>query len=183
MKAVTALYVDPLGPYPKLVADWYDEKRDARTYAGPNPVVAHPPCGPWGPMRGLCTKQDRTLAPLAVEAVRKWGGVLEHPRYSLLFRHCSMPLPGELPDAYGGRTYEVHQVSWGHQSDKPTWLYVVGVDASFVVSGIRTGGVATHRITSGPGGSKLPSCTKKKAARSPVAFAEWLISIAERAKT
>ena len=42
------LYVDPRGPYPKLVADWWDEARDARNYAGPNPVVAHPPCQRWG---------------------------------------------------------------------------------------------------------------------------------------
>lgn len=42
---VAALYVDPRGPYPKLVAEWYDAARDARTYEGPLPVVAHPPCG------------------------------------------------------------------------------------------------------------------------------------------
>jgi hypothetical protein len=28
---VAALYVEPRGPYPGLVADWYDEARDART--------------------------------------------------------------------------------------------------------------------------------------------------------
>ena len=37
---VSVLYVDPRGPYPKLVADWWDAERDARNYAGPNPVVA-----------------------------------------------------------------------------------------------------------------------------------------------
>lgn len=29
---VVALYVDRLGPYPKLVREWYDEARDATTY-------------------------------------------------------------------------------------------------------------------------------------------------------
>ena len=39
---VAALYVEPDGPYAGLdgVEVW-DEARDARTYAGPQPVVAH----------------------------------------------------------------------------------------------------------------------------------------------
>jgi len=99
---VVALYVDPRGPYPKLVADWYDEKRDARTYDGPLPIVAHPPCGPWGRLRHLSRKDSPELAIRAVEQVRRWGGVLEHPEGSLLWNRCGMAGPGELPDAWGG---------------------------------------------------------------------------------
>ena len=45
IRTVAALYVEPDGPYSNLdgVEVW-DEARDARTYAGPHPVVAHPPC-------------------------------------------------------------------------------------------------------------------------------------------
>lgn len=94
---VAALYVMADGPYPKLVANWYDEKRDAKLYDGPFPVVAHPPCGPWSKMRHLCTKQDKTCAPRAVEQVRKFGGVLEHPAHSRLWNHCDLPLPWGFP--------------------------------------------------------------------------------------
>ncbi len=180
---MAALYVDPAGPYPSLVEHWYDEAKDARTYAGPWPVVAHPPCGPWGRLSFLCTKQDPAAGPHAVAMVQRWGGVLEHPERSRLFRHCQLPWPGELPDAFGGRTYAVRQVAWGHRCEKPTWLYVVGVPADAVVAGLRTGGVATRRITNGKRGPQLPEGPKAERHLSPPAFAAWLIELAEATHT
>lgn len=175
---VAALYVDRRGVYPGLVIDWYDEHRDARSYAGPHPVVAHPPCGPWGTMRGLSTRQDKSLGPVAVDQVRKWRGVLEHPEGSRLWRACRLPEPGELPDAWGGRSYQVNQVAWGHPCEKSTWLYVVGVPALMVVVGIREGGTATHRVTSGPGCDRLPSAHARLRAATPPLFAAWLVDLA-----
>lgn len=130
MITVAALYVDRLGPYPKIPGvDCWDEARDARLYDGPHPVVAHPPCGPWGRLRHLSRRDDPALAIRAVEQVRAFGGVLEHPFQSLLFRHRDMPHPGELPDRFGGVTVEVCQCDWGHPARKRTWLYCVGVPA------------------------------------------------------
>lgn len=182
--SVSALYINPRGPYPALVSDCWPETRDARQYAGPNPVVAHPPCGPWGRFRNLCTKQDATTGPAAVAAVRRWGGVLEHPECSRLWRACLMPFPGELPDAWGGRSYLVRQVSWGHACVKPTWLYVVGVDALDVLDGVRVGGEAAHRMGRlGP--KSKPATHVAKALRNitPPAFAAWLVSLASRARS
>jgi hypothetical protein len=128
---VAALYIDPRGPYPALLgadACW-DEARDARLYEGPWPVVAHPPCRNWGSLRHLATADDSDCGPRAVEQVRRWGGVLEHPARSTLWAHCGLPKPGELPDAYEGRTIEVCQVDWGHVARKRTWLYLVGVES------------------------------------------------------
>ena len=51
---IAALYVETDGAYFGLPdVDPWDEKRDARNYAGPWPVVAHPPCTRWS-MLGLC---------------------------------------------------------------------------------------------------------------------------------
>ncbi len=159
--------------------DPWTVERDAKRYAGPLPVIAHPPCGPWGRLRFMCTKQDATCGPRAVEQVRAFGGVLEHPADSLLFKRCRLPFPGELPDEFGGRTYAVRQVAWGHCCEKPTWLYVVGVDHRQIVSNIRTGGVPTHRVTSGPRGPQLPSASKARRIHTPPAFVDFLISIAQ----
>jgi hypothetical protein len=177
---VSVLYVDPAGPYPGLVRDWYDETRDGRTYAGPNPVVAHPPCGPWSTLRSLSHETTQDLAPHAVELVRRWGGVLEHPRASLLFQHCGMPRQGELPDAWGGITFEVCQVDWGHVARKRTWIYVVGArsipsnpprrEPTHWVSG---GGTGRGRT---PPGIKV--CSAQQRRRTPVEFAKFLIGIA-----
>ena len=49
MTTVAALYVQRDGCYFGLPdVDPWDERRDARLYAGPWPVVAHPPCARWG---------------------------------------------------------------------------------------------------------------------------------------
>lgn len=182
ISGVSVLYVDPKGPYPELVADWWDETRDAKRYAGPWPVVAHPPCGPWGRLSFLCTKQDPKCGPSAVNAVRRWGGVLEHPHGSQLWAHCGLP-KGEIPDAWGGRTYEVRQVSWGHRCEKPTLLYVVGAPHAFVLAGIRAGGVATHRVTNGSRGNlTLRRATNEENRHTPKAFAQFLLSIALAAR-
>jgi len=46
---IAALYVQTNGCYFGLPdVDPWDEKRDARLYAGPWAVVAHPPCERWG---------------------------------------------------------------------------------------------------------------------------------------
>ncbi len=182
---VAALFVDPRGPYPSLVAEWFDAARDARTYGGLLPVVAHPPCGPWSSLRGLSRETTKDLAPTAVEMVRRWGGVLEHPAGSLLWPHCGMPKPGELPDAWGGLTFLVHQVDWGHVARKRSWIYVVGAPLSAIpvnppkrepthwVSGVHTYGARGKP----PEGIKICSASQRR--KTPVEFARFLISIAE----
>jgi hypothetical protein len=158
---IAALYIDPRGPYPALLGRelCWDESRDAKSYDGPGPIVAHPPCGPWGRSRHLYTGNEHDCAPRAVEQVRRVGGVLEHPAQSRLWRegprcsvasgqHChhfsedggpccacafeSLPYPEHAEDSFGGFTVQVDQVEWGHCARKRTWLYVVGVSRETV---------------------------------------------------
>lgn len=100
---VAALYVDTArGPYPAIPGvecwgfatrdgsqiDAFATDLDARSYAGPHPVVAHPPCGPWGRFwwnyKG--GEGSRSCGLRAADQVREWGGLLEHPEHSGLWK-------------------------------------------------------------------------------------------------
>ena len=189
-RTVAALYIDPRGPYPSLPGvDCWDEIRDARKYEGPHPVVAHPPCGPWGRLRHLYRggEGDKSCAPRAVQQVRAYGGALEHPRYSKLWSHCGLPLPGAGIDEHGGYTIEVSQCDWGHVARKMTWLYCVGVPAEALtfppprepthwVSGGRGRAGKKAKTTPVPPGIKI--CSAQQRRRTPPAFAEWLVMLA-----
>lgn len=72
---VAALYVERGGPYfDRADVDPWDRDRDARTYDGPHPVVAHPPCGPWGELKHLYKGNEHDCAGFALATVRRWGG-------------------------------------------------------------------------------------------------------------
>lgn len=94
--------------------DCWDFVRDARLYNGPHPIIAHPPCGPWGKYcsRSHESKEDGRIA---MRLVHEFGGVVEQPLGSQLFAECEEPFSGGL---------EFHnQSNWGHLALKPTLLY------------------------------------------------------------
>lgn len=140
---IAALYVETGGCYFGLpdVVPW-DEVRDARLYAGPHPVVAHPPCQRWGRYwhGGVRAGQrgkyqlgaDGGCFSAALAAVRQWGGVLEHPADSHAWAHHSINKPKrhagwQSAGACGGWTCYVEQGHYGHMSRKGTWLYAQGM--------------------------------------------------------
>lgn len=140
---IAALYVQAAGCYANLPGvDPWPEERDARRYAGPWPVVAHPPCERWGRMWfGSPLKPDKDKYRLgddggcfeaALAAVRRWGGVIEHPEASNAYDYFGLRRPprsgGWVPNLDGGWTCYVEQGHYGHSGRKGTWLYAYGVD-------------------------------------------------------
>lgn len=134
---IAALFVETGGCYFGLDGvDPWDEARDARKYAGPHPVVAHPPCQRWGRFWHGSTRKphqfkkgdDGGCFKAALEAVRRFGGVIEHPADS----HAWEAFGLEKPSRYGGWsradwglwTCCVYQGHYGHFAGKPTWLLV-----------------------------------------------------------
>lgn len=139
---IAALYVATNGCYFGLPdVDPWDITRDARKYAGPHPVVAHPPCERWGrywhggpSARVRRVKGDDGGCFLsAIESVRRCNGVLEHPEASAAWRWFGINIPprrgGWVPASTvaGDWTCCVEQGHYGHRARKATWLYYVGV--------------------------------------------------------
>lgn len=145
---IAALYVEPRGTYAGLPGvEIWDEARDARKYGGPWPVVAHPPCSRWCRLAGLVEARwghkrgdDGGCFAAALAAVRKWGGVLEHPAYSDAWAaHGLNSPPGSggwvAADFAGGWTCHVEQGHYGHKARKPTWLYACQADLPLMIWG------------------------------------------------
>jgi hypothetical protein len=139
-QTIAALYVQTDGCYYGLPGvDPWDEARDARKYAGPWPVVAHPPCQRWGKLwagqplwikrtgeRKIKGDDDGCFA-AALAAARQYGGVIEHPWQSHAWPHFNLNVPPRsggwiMADFHGGWTCCVEQGRYGHYARKPTLL-------------------------------------------------------------
>lgn len=156
---IAALFVKRGGPYYGIPdVDPWDEERDARLYAGPWPVVAHPPCQRWGKMwfgQPLTVKltgvrkvkgDDGGCFAAALRAVGDYGGVLEHPWGSHAWAFFGINKPRRegrwtVADCIGGWTCCVEQGRYGHYARKPTLLYAYGCDLPEL-----DWGVSEHRI-------------------------------------
>lgn len=197
-RPIAALYVEARGVYADLPGvDVWDEARDARTYPGPHPVVAHPPCSRWCRLAGLVEARwghkrghDGGCFAAALTSVRAWGGVLEHPAYSDAWPAFDLPPPeptgGWSRDFHGGWSAHVEQGRYGHPAKKATWLYAVGAT---LLPGLRWGRIPARDSTAlvswcgnhVSSGESRPRVGKAVAARTPLPFRDLLLAIARSA--
>lgn len=199
---VAALFVERGGPYFGIEGvDPWDIARDARLYAGPHPVVAHPPCERWGRYwsGGPSARERRKLGDdggcfaAALFAVRTWGGVLEHPEASHAWRWFGLALPSRLgwvcADDFGGYTTCVEQGHYGHPARKATWLYVCGSRLK-PLPALRWGPSTGKRLDEGfhskaerdaaraAGRKAIPRLSKDENIATPIAFRDELLAMA-----
>lgn len=161
--------------------DVWDAERDARTWPGGTPVVAHPPCRAWGRLRKFARprKGERALAIFAVRQVRKYGGVLEHPVGSLLWKRAGLPAPGQR-DRFGGWTLGVNQHWWGHRAEKATLLYICGVEPREIPPIPLRLDYPTHVVQSSQRSDYRPHISKAEREHTPPELCIWLVELAER---
>jgi hypothetical protein len=202
---IAALYVATGGAYFGIDGvDPWDAGRDARTYAGPWPVVAHPPCERWGRYwsGGPSARVRRTLGDdggcfaAALAAVRTHGGVIEHPEASHAWRVFGLRRPStrgwwSAADEHGW-TCQVEQGHYGHRARKATWLYAVRCDLPELTWGPAPAGVrldcgyhstAERKAAETRGELKTPRerLGKRECAATPPAFRDILVAMARSA--
>jgi hypothetical protein len=199
-REVAALFVQKGGCYFGLDGvDPWDAERDARKYAGPWPVVAHPPCERWGRYWGgapltwprLKLGDDKGCFEAALKAVRTFGGVIEHPEGSHAWRAFDLNIPPRIggwvnADFTGGWTCCVEQGAYGHQARKATWLYAFGQpdlpilqwksrgDHILLDEGFHSAEERRRRIKTGV----CQRLSKRTRAATPLPFRDLLLGIA-----
>lgn len=200
LPVVAALFVETHGIYSTIpgVEVWGVE-RDARTYAGPHRVVAHPPCQRWGRYwsGGPSARERRVLGDdggcftSALASVRRWGGVLEHPEASHAWAHHDLLPPpktgGWLLLPCGGWTCCVEQGHYGHRARKATWLYAFGVGTPPQLRWGKSGATlrlepgfhsAAERAAASDDAKCVERLAKHERAATPFDFAFVLLAIA-----
>lgn len=200
MITVAALYVQRGGVYCGLDGvDPWDEERDARLYAGPHPVVAHPPCERWGrywsggpsaSVRRLLGDDNGCFA-AALWAVRTYGGVLEHPEASHAWRWFGLPRPDRAGgwtahDSWGGASCCIEQGHYGHRARKATWLYAVRAELPALHWGPSSGlrldegfhSRAERHAARAAGQRPRIRLTPRECAATPPAFRNVLLALA-----
>jgi hypothetical protein len=189
---IAALFVQTGGVYFGLPdVDPWDEARDARLYVGPWPVVAHPPCARWSTLAyvnraryGIQIGDDDGCFASALDSVRRWGGVLEHPRNSVAFATFGLPRPvrgawvGSRAD---GWVTEVAQRNYGHRANKFTWLYAFAVDPPTMDwrrPAPPEAWISSDRPRAELAAKGVEYMGKRERARTPIQFRDLLLSIA-----
>lgn len=201
---IAALFVLKDGPYSQLDnIDLWHEERDARNYLGPYPVVAHPPCERWGrywsggPSSKVKKKlgDDNGCFAFALNAVRQFGGILEHPEASHAWKAFGLikpPREGGWISAgdFFGWTCCVEQGWYGHKARKATWLYAAHVTLPSLKWGRAPGDfvrldIGFHTKEERARAIKTGACqrlSRRQRALTPNKFRDVLISIAKSAK-
>ncbi len=198
---IAALFVAGDGPYIGIPGiDPWTAERDARTYPGPHPVIAHPPCERWGrywsggPSARVRRKlgDDNGCFLSALESVRRYGGVLEHPASSLAWAKFGLvkPLPqGWIGDGIGF-VCQVEQGNYGHRARKATWLYAVSSEIPSLIWNESTGVRMDEGFHSNEerararamGIKPLKRLSKRQRIHTPIEFRDLLIEIARGAR-
>ena len=195
---IAALFVAEDGAYFGLPGvDPWPASRDARTSRGPWPVVAHPPCDRWCRMApvnearyGHRVGDDGGCFASALESVRAWGGVLEHPALTLAWPRFGLLAPppggGWVLNTCGGWTAHVEQRQYGHRARKATWLYAHG----FTPPALRWGRgappeawISTDRPRAELAAKGIGQLGKREAKATPVEFRDVLLSLARMVRS
>ena len=178
-ESVQVLFTQVKSTYLVLGCVCYDLQRNALSIKSKQPAIYHPPCRAWSRMRTFSKVPvgERFLAIWSISRVRRYGGIVEQPAGSNLWKFMNLPLPGSGCDIFGGFSISVDQHWFGHLAKKNTWLYIRGCDLNDLPPYPMNFDIISHCINSKSKSSKLKELSKNKRSYTPILFAEWLIEV------
>lgn len=170
---VAALFVRSDSHYKDLGLDCFDADRDALSWSGGSPGIFHPPCRAWGRYKVVAKPRvgEKDLARWSMAMVRRFGGVVEHPVSSDLWKdsHC---IGYGMRDSFGGVLFPVMQGWFGHRAPKETALYLVGAAVPDLSD------VDTSLLPAG----RIENMGRAERERTPLEFAMFLAQLASGCK-
>lgn len=132
MQKVDVYFVSNRSNYKKVPGfNCFDEKRNALLYPPKSVSIYHPPCRLFSKLRHFSTApvSEKFLAHWAMYYVRVYGGIVEHPYDSQLWKIYGFNQVGKV-DEFGGFWYIIDQHWFGFPTRKRTGLYIVGCNPS-----------------------------------------------------
>ena len=109
---------------------------------------------------------ERELALWAMDKVRQFGGVLEHPYASRLWDETACASFG-VRDQHGGILVPVMQSWWGHRAPKKSCFYIVGPLPEVPYD------------LAAPTSTTIERMGRAERERTPAALAQWLVDVAK----
>ena len=159
------------------IFDVYDEERNAFNYTGRSPLIAHPPCRLFSRLRYFSNadKKELQCAYFALDKIRRFGGILEHPRSSTLWMNGNFRLNGSV-DAYGGFLRSVDLSWFGFPARKPTMLYFCGISPKNLPPFPISFNSITHKV-GGSGCMRLQEISIKKRSETPIDMINYFLEV------
>lgn len=156
--------------------DPWTVSRNALNARSNSPAVYHPPCQQWGRLKRFAKVNpiEKLLAVWALDRVRLFGGVLEHPRSSDLWKLVSDDAVKGY-DEHGGFLLSVNLHWFGYPAQKKTVLYIVGCRRSELPQ-IPLNFNAVHKVV----GKRTPGQTeiqRSKRSETPTQMVEWIYNV------
>lgn len=116
---VNVLFTEKNSIYKKLGCNCYDIERNAITFSWSEKAICHPPCRQFCRLKGLShrDKEEYDLVLNTIDLVNTYGGIIEHPLRSDLFKD---------PRIDQTKVIFIDQHWFGFPAHKPTLLYIIG---------------------------------------------------------
>lgn len=129
MANIKVFFVANRSNYKKVPGfDCYDQKKNALLHPPTEASLYHPPCRLFSKLRYFSTapESEKYCALWSMYFVRVYGGIVEHPYDSLLWKMHNINQVNVV-DEFGGFWLVVDQHWFGFPTRKRTGLYIVGI--------------------------------------------------------